>query len=400
MGGPDPLDAQGENKLRYNFTQAYWRFDGEVVQAYTEFLDHMFGRVQPTLKMLSSVGTGSPACDLVPVPIAMPANVTHITAYNPTSTCVVTPTLPMEAIAMPSTGVVMSSASIATPLVGRMPSNISTWLHNCDSVPMPIAMPGNVTLITTCNLTSTHIATPTATDQFHNPTLAYLTVPILGSIAMQSGDFVQAYTPTQSVVDPLLTSGTSNLVAGLPISYGDVSHPILSISDFDLLATMAFDFPPLSFFEADIGTMMYENTSLTAMGDPVQWSSGSTHKSAIAELPPIPPAISPPSIPNLLVLPLPSIQPNSPAQNNAVVEPVPRKTFSDPAQVAAPSTTTEAAMVHSKRRSIPSQCAQRDNAIGITGKESIGFLPLGKQKASLKHISKQDVSQNQSQTSP
>ncbi|KAI6123706.1 hypothetical protein EDD16DRAFT_1700456 [Pisolithus croceorrhizus] len=53
MGGPDLLDAQGkcivtslhvgENKLGYNFAQAYSRFDGEVVQAYTEFLDDIFG---------------------------------------------------------------------------------------------------------------------------------------------------------------------------------------------------------------------------------------------------------------------------------------------------------------------------------------------------------------------
>lgn len=34
----------GENKLGYNFVQAYYlRFDNEVIQAYTEFLDSMFG---------------------------------------------------------------------------------------------------------------------------------------------------------------------------------------------------------------------------------------------------------------------------------------------------------------------------------------------------------------------
>ncbi|KAI6014800.1 hypothetical protein PISMIDRAFT_25568 [Pisolithus microcarpus 441] len=347
MGGPDPLDAQGEcivtslhvgeNKLRYNFAQAYSRFDGEVMPTYTEFLDHMFRRVYevsnpPQSKsesnngeggcdlegdeddedhpsnaamdtytlpmvaiatpstgiamslasiatpladgMLSNVATSSPAHDSVPAPVAMPANVTHITTYNPTSTCVAAPTSPMGAIAMPSTGVAMSLVSVATPLVDGMLSHIATCLSTCDSVPMPVAMPANATHVTTCNPTSTCVTTPTGAGQFHNPTLLYVTVPILGSTARQSGDLVQAYTPTQSAVDLLLASGVPSLVAGLPMTYGNASHPIWSISNFDLSAMMVFDFPPLSIFEMDIGAMMYGDTSLTTMGGPVQWSSG------------------------------------------------------------------------------------------------------------------------------
>ncbi|KAI6119522.1 hypothetical protein EDD16DRAFT_1519355 [Pisolithus croceorrhizus] len=266
MGGPDPLDAQGECIIT---RQAYSRFDGEVVQVYTEFLDDTFRR----------------ACEVSNPHQNYPLNATTNTY-----------TASMGAVAMPSTGVAMSSVNVATPLVNGMPSNVATslvnvatplvdgmssnvasHLHACDSVPIPIAMPADATCITACDPTSMCVATPTATGQFQNPTSAYVTMPTLGSVARQSGNLVQACAPTQSAVDPLLALGVPNLVAGLPMTYSDVSHPILSTSNFDLSATMTFDFPPLSIFEMDVDAMMNGNTSLTAMGGPVQWSFGSTY---------------------------------------------------------------------------------------------------------------------------
>ncbi|KAI6120378.1 hypothetical protein EDD17DRAFT_1505240 [Pisolithus thermaeus] len=289
MGGPDPLDAQGECIIT---RQAYSRFDGEVVQVYTEFLDDTFRRAcevsnphQNADESESNNGEGGSDLEGDENDEDYPLNATTNTY-----------TASMGAVAMPSTGVAMSSVNVATPLVNGMPSNVATslvnvatplvdgmssnvasHLHACDSVPIPIAMPADATCITACDPTSMCVATPTATGQFQNPTSAYVTMPTLGSVARQSGNLVQACAPTQSAVDPLLALGVPNLVAGLPMTYSDVSHPILSTSNFDLSATMTFDFPPLSIFEMDVDAMMNGNTSLTAMGGPVQWSFGSTY---------------------------------------------------------------------------------------------------------------------------
>ncbi|KAI6096534.1 hypothetical protein EDD16DRAFT_1527957 [Pisolithus croceorrhizus] len=388
MGGPDPLDAQGEcivtrrvvffyglhvgeNKLGYNFAQAYSRFDGEVVQAYTEFLDDTFGRAcevsnphRNADESESNNGEGGGDSEGDENDEDYPSNA----ATN-------TYTASVGAVATPSTGVATSSANVATPLVNRTPSNVATSLanvatplvdgmssnvasrlHACDSVPVPIAMPADATCITACDPTSTCVATPTATGQFQNPTSAYVTMPTLGSVARQSGDLVRACAPTRSAADPLLALGVPNLVAGLPMTYGDASRPILSTSDFDLSAAMTFDFPPLWIFETDVDAMMNGNTSLTAMGGPVQWSFGS-----------------------------------------AYVEPAPRNPSSDLMQVASPA-ATGAAAGRQKRRSIPSQCAQRDNAIGITGKENIGPLSVGRQKASLKRAAESNPGERKSRS--
>ncbi|KAI6100665.1 hypothetical protein EV401DRAFT_1894504 [Pisolithus croceorrhizus] len=388
MGGPDPLDAQGEcivtrrvvffyglhvgeNKLGYNFAQAYSRFDGEVVQAYTEFLDDTFGRAcevsnphRNADESESNNGEGGGDSEGDENDEDYPSNA----ATN-------TYTASVGAVATPSTGVATSSANVATPLVNRTPSNVATSLanvatplvdgmssnvasrlHACDSVPVPIAMPADATCITACDPTSTCVATPTATGQFQNPTSAYVTMPTLGSVARQSGDLVRACAPTRSAADPLLALGVPNLVAGLPMTYGDASRPILSTSDFDLSAAMTFDFPPLWIFETDVDAMMNGNTSLTAMGGPVQWSFGS-----------------------------------------AYVEPAPRNPSSDPMQVASPA-ATGAAAGRQKRRSIPSQRAQRDNAIGITGKENVGPLSVGRQKASLKRAAESNPGERKSRS--
>ncbi|KAI6168039.1 hypothetical protein EDD17DRAFT_1503700 [Pisolithus thermaeus] len=384
MGGPDPLDAQGkciitrqvvffyglhvgENKLGYNFAQAYSRFDGEVMQVYTEFLDDTFRRAcevsnphRNTDKSESNNGEGGSDLEGDENDEDYPSNA----AMN-------TYTASMGAVAMPSTRVATSSvnvatplvngtlSNVATPLVNGMLSNVASHLHACDSVPVPVAMPADATCITTCDPTSTCVATPTAAGQFQNPTWH---MPTLGSIARQSSDLVQACAPTRSAADPLLALGVPNLVAGLPMTYSDVSHPILSTSDFDLSAVMTFDFPPLSIFELDVDAMMNGNTSLTAMGGPVQWSFGSAY-----------------------------------AQNNMVVKPAPRNPSSDPMQVASPAATGAAAS-RQKRRSIPSQRAQRDNAIGITGKENVGPLSVGRQKALLKRAAESNPGERKSRS--
>ncbi|KAI6104649.1 hypothetical protein EDD16DRAFT_1714579 [Pisolithus croceorrhizus] len=224
MGGPDPLDAQGEcivtslhvgeNKLGYNFAQAYSRFDGEVVQVYTEFLDDTFGHVRcPTHTEVS----GGETVDVADADESESNNGEgggdsegdENDEDYPSNAATNTYTASVGAVAMPSTGVATSSANVATPLVNGTPSNVATSLvnvatplvdgmssnvasrlHACDSVPVPIAMPADATCITACDLTSMCVATPTAAGQFQNPTSAYVTMPTLGSVARQSGDLV------------------------------------------------------------------------------------------------------------------------------------------------------------------------------------------------------------------
>ncbi|KAI6040522.1 hypothetical protein EDC04DRAFT_2602453 [Pisolithus marmoratus] len=410
MGGPDPLDVQGEcivtslhvgeNKLRYNFVQAYSRFDGEVMQAYMEFLDDTFRHV----------GCPAHGDEMTDNPDAgkSESNSGKGDGYSegdeddedhPLNAILCTYTPPTEAIAMFSTDIVTNLASVATPLVNMISPDVATCPDASDSVPMPIATPPNVTLITTYDPISACIATPTIAGQVHGPTLAYATVPISASIAKQSGDNVQAYTPTLNPVDLSLASGVPNLTAGLPMAYGDASHPISHTSNFDFSAMMAFDFPALLVCETDIGAMTYGNTSFTTSSAPVQLSFGSIYsmpqvpmpvsspiatradafqhltldlpnnfstattislgatdvncissrvasgkENAVVGLPPISPAASPPSVLNLPVIPLPSIQLNSAGQDITVAEPIPGNPSSDAAQVATPLAAIETAM--------------------------------------------------------
>ncbi|KAI6041779.1 hypothetical protein EDC04DRAFT_2892661 [Pisolithus marmoratus] len=183
MGSPDPLDVQGkcivtslhvgENKLRYNFVQAYSRFDGEVVQAYMEFLDDTFRHAgcpahgdettdNPDAgKSESNSGEGAGDLEGDEDDEDHPSNVI-LGTYTP----------PMEAVATFSTDIVTNLASIATPLVNAISPNVATCPNASNSVPTPIAMPPNVTLITTYDPTSACVATPTIAGRVHGPTSA------------------------------------------------------------------------------------------------------------------------------------------------------------------------------------------------------------------------------------
>ncbi|KAI6030979.1 hypothetical protein EDC04DRAFT_2605242 [Pisolithus marmoratus] len=274
MGSPDPLDVQGkciatslhvgENKLRYNFVQAYSRFDGEVMQAYMEFLDDTFGHVgcpahgdemtdnpdADESESNSGKGDGDSEGD-------------EDDKDHPLNAILGTYTPPMEAIATFSTDVVTNLASVATPLVNMISPNVATCPVPAIQYPCPLQC-----------------------------------LPI---IAKQSRDNVQAYTPTLNPADLSLALGVPNLTAGLPMAYGDASHPISSM--------MVFDFPALSVCETDIGAMMYRNTSFTTSSTPVQLSFSSTYRKDIT-----------------------------------VVEPIPGNPSSDTAQVATPLAAIETAM--------------------------------------------------------